>query len=101
MRRWLMLLIAIAAALAGVVFSAINVDPATLDLYAGRITLPIGVLVLGAVLLGFVLAGLVLWTGVIVPLRIRLGAARREAQQRAQAQQLAPAQRPAPVPPTR
>jgi uncharacterized integral membrane protein len=85
-----MLLLAVVVALGGVVFSAINVDPAVLDLYVGRVTLPLGVLVLAALLLGFVLAGLVLWTGVIVPLRIRLAAARREAQQRAQAPAQAP-----------
>jgi uncharacterized integral membrane protein len=80
--RWLLFVIAVAVVLGGVVFSAINVEPVALDLYFGRFELPLGVLVLGAVLAGFVLAGLVLWTGVIVPLRMRLAAARRDGQQR-------------------
>ena len=78
MRRWLIILTAFAMAFLGVVFSAINLDPVALDLFYFTIQVPAGVLVLASVLLGFLLSGLFLYAGVIVPLRMRLGSARRE-----------------------
>ena len=82
MRRWLIILTGFAMAFLGVVFSAINLDPVTLDLFYFSVSVPAGVLVLASVLLGFLLSGLFLYAGVIVPLRMRLGSARREIGQR-------------------
>ena len=80
MLRWLWIVIGALVALAGIVFSAINVEPARLDFYFGSVTMPLGILVLLTLFGGFLLAGLVLWGGVIVPLRLRLGSLRRQAQ---------------------
>lgn len=82
MTRWLTILVALAMIFLGVVFSAINMGSAGLDLYFFSLEVPIGVLVLAAILLGFMLGGLFLYAGVIVPLRMRLGTARREIEQR-------------------
>jgi len=82
MTRWLIIITAFAMAFLGVVFSAINLDPVALDLYFFSMQLPAGVLVLASVLLGFMLGGLFLYAGVIIPLRMRLGTARREIDQR-------------------
>jgi len=82
MTRWLIIITALAMAFLGVVFSAINLDPVALDLYYFSMQLPAGVLVLASVLLGFLLSGAFLYAGVIIPLRMRLGTARREIDQR-------------------
>ena len=82
MRRWLIILTGFAMAFVGVVFSAINLDDVALDFFYFTIRVPAGVLVLASVLLGFVLSGVFLYAGVIVPLRMRLGTARREVEQR-------------------
>jgi lipopolysaccharide assembly protein A len=78
MTRWLLLLLAFLVVAASVVFGAINADPVVLDLYAGSLRVPLGVLVLGAMLVGCLLGGAVLYTTVIVPLRMRLSRAKRD-----------------------
>ena len=80
MRRWLLLAIALLVVLASIVFSAINAGDVALDLYFFSWNVPLGVLVLAALLLGCVLGGAVLYGAVIVPLRLRLARARREAE---------------------
>ena len=80
MSRWLVLLLALAMMALGVVFSAINPDRVTLDLYWFTVNPPAGVLVLASVLLGVLLGGGFLYAGVIVPLRMRLRAQRRVAE---------------------
>ena len=82
MKRWIAILIGVLVVVDAVVFSVINADSATLDLYFFDLTLPLGVLVLLALLVGFLLAGAVLYFGVILPLRMRLSAARRDAARR-------------------
>ena len=79
MTRWLLLALALVVIAASAVFGAINAEPVALDLYAGSIRLPLGVLILGAMLVGCLLGGAVLYGTVIVPLRMRLSKARRDA----------------------
>jgi uncharacterized integral membrane protein len=86
MKRWILLALAVTMLVLGVVFSAINAQAVELDAYFATWHLPLGVLVLGCVLAGCVLAGVILWSGVIVPLRMRLAAARRELDKHHQAQ---------------
>ena len=78
MTRWLTILIALLVVFAAIVFSAINTGATALDFYFGSISVPVGVLVLAALFAGCVLGGLVLYPGVIVPLRMRVTALRRE-----------------------
>ena len=78
MKRWLTILLALIVVFAAVVFSAINTAAAPLDLYLATLSPPVGVLVLASVLAGCVLGGVVLYAGVIVPLRMRVTALRRE-----------------------
>jgi uncharacterized integral membrane protein len=78
MKRWLTILLALLVVFAAIVFSAINTGAVVLDLYLTRFEAPAGVLVLAAVFLGCVLGGLVLYPGVIVPMRMRIAALRRE-----------------------
>ena len=85
MTRWLLFAIALLVVLASIVFSAINAGNVELDLYFGSWSVPLGVLVLAALLLGCVLGGAVLYGTVIVPLRMRLSRARREADKAAAA----------------
>ena len=80
MLRWLWIVIGALVALAGIVFSAINGAPVTLDFYFGTLSLPLGIIVLSSLFAGLLLAGTVLWGGVIVPLRLRLASQRRQAQ---------------------
>lgn len=79
MTRWLLLVIALLVVAASAVFGAINAESVSLDLYAGTIRLPLGVLVLGSMLCGCLLGGAVLYGAVIVPLRMKLGRAKRDA----------------------
>jgi uncharacterized integral membrane protein len=78
MKRWILLVLALFVVLVGIVFSAINAQSVTLDLYAFSFSLPLGIAVLGSLFLGCLLGGTVLYAGVIVPLRLRSGALRRE-----------------------
>ncbi len=84
MKRWIAIVIGVLVVLAAIVFSAINAESATLDLYFFDLTLPVGVLVLLAVLVGFAIGGAILYGAVILPLRMRLAAARRDAARRDQ-----------------
>jgi uncharacterized integral membrane protein len=82
MKRWFAIVPGVLVVLAAIVFSVINAESAPLDLYFLDLTLPVGVLVLLSVLSGFLIAGAVLYAGVILPLRMRLSAARRDAARR-------------------
>ncbi len=82
MKRWLTILVALAVVFAAIVFSAINTGAAALDLYFATFELPVGVLVLASLFAGCLLGGLVLYPGVIVPLRMRAAALRRELERR-------------------
>ena len=78
MTRWLLLALALVVVAIAAVFGSINADPVALDLYAGTIRMPLGVVVLGALLAGCLLGGAVLYGAVIVPLRMKLARAKRE-----------------------
>lgn len=78
MTRWLLLALALVVIAASVVFGAINAEAVVLDLYAGALRVPLGVLVLGSMLVGCLLGGAVLYATVIVPLRMRLSRTKRD-----------------------
>ena len=69
---WSVLALLVAAL--GVVFSLFNLQQVTLELGLGRMTLPLGVLILLTLMTGAVGAGLLLWGGVVLPMRLRLRA---------------------------
>jgi uncharacterized integral membrane protein len=77
MKRWLLILLVALVVLASLVFAVRNAGPATLDLYGLQVAMPLGVIVLGALFLGCLAGGLVLWSGVILPLRLKLRQATR------------------------
>ena len=77
MKRWLLLGSGVLVALVSLVFALINAATVELDLYFATLGMPLGVLVLGALLVGALLAGAVLYAGVILPLRLRVGALER------------------------
>jgi uncharacterized integral membrane protein len=77
MKRWLLLGAGALVALVSLVFALINAAAVELDLYFATLGMPLGVLVLAALLLGAMLAGAVLYAGVILPLRLRVGALER------------------------
>ncbi|HSH28092.1 MAG TPA: lipopolysaccharide assembly protein LapA domain-containing protein, partial [Wenzhouxiangella sp.] len=69
--RWLLILLVLLAAIAGLVIGVLNGNPATLDLLVVEVTLPLGGLVLLA-LAGGVLGGLILaWLLFILPGRLK------------------------------
>ncbi|HVJ61126.1 MAG TPA: lipopolysaccharide assembly protein LapA domain-containing protein [Tahibacter sp.] len=72
-------------AIAGAVFGALNSDSVVFDFYAGQADLPKGAALLAALLTGWIAGGAAVWLGVVVPLKRRLGRARRELVQRPQA----------------
>ena len=82
MTRWLTILAALVVVFAAIVFSVINRGAAALDLYFAKLDAPVGVLVLASLFLGCLIGGLVLYPGVIVPLRMRVTALRRELERR-------------------
>ena len=65
-------------AIAGAVFGALNSDSIVFDFYLAQIDLPKGAALLAALLAGWLAGGAAVWLGVVVPLRRRLGHARRE-----------------------
>jgi uncharacterized integral membrane protein len=80
MKRWLLILLVALVVLASLVFAARNAGETTLDLLGLQVALPLGVIVLAALFLGCLAGGLVLWSGVILPLRLKLRqASRRDA----------------------
>ncbi len=76
-KRWLLLGAGALVALSSLVFALINAAAVELDLYFATIGMPLGALVLAVLLLGALLAGAVLYFGVILPLRLRVGALER------------------------
>jgi uncharacterized integral membrane protein len=77
MKRWLLIGAGVLVALVSLVFALINAAAVELDLYFATLGMPLGVLVLAALLVGAMLAGAVLYAGVILPLRLRVGALER------------------------
>lgn len=71
MRRWVVMILCALIGIAAVIFSLLNLQMVSLDLVAGTVTMPLGVLVLLAVLLGAALSGLLWLAYVIVPMRMR------------------------------
>jgi len=71
MRRWIVMILCALIGIAAVIFSLLNLQMVSLDLVAGTVTMPLGVLVLLAVLLGAALSGLLWMAYVIVPMRMR------------------------------
>lgn len=65
-------------AIAGAVFGALNSDSVVFDFYVGAADLPKGAALLAALLCGWIGGGAAIWLGVVVPLKRRLGQARRE-----------------------
>lgn len=71
MYRWLLILLVLLAAIAGLVVGVLNGAPATLDLLVTELTLPLGGLVLLALAVG-VLCGLFLsWLLFLLPGRLK------------------------------
>lgn len=71
MYRWLLILLVLAAVVAGLVVGVLNAELATLDLLAAELSLPLGALVLLAFGLG-VLGGLALaWLLFLLPGRFK------------------------------
>ena len=71
MFRWLLILLVLAAAVAGLLIGVLNAEPASLDLLVAEVTLPLGGLVLLALGAGLV-AGLILaWLLFYLPGRFR------------------------------
>ncbi len=71
MFRWLLILLVLLAAVAGLALGVVNPEPVTLDLIAIQLSLPLGALVLAVLSLG-ILAGLILtWLLFILPARLR------------------------------
>ncbi|RFF30911.1 lipopolysaccharide assembly protein LapA domain-containing protein [Wenzhouxiangella sediminis] len=71
MYRWLLILLVLLAAIAGLVVGVLNGSPATLDLLLTELTLPLGGLVLLALAVG-VLCGLALsWLLFFLPGRLK------------------------------
>lgn len=77
--RLAFLLLALFCIAAGVLFGALNPDPARVDFYWFDLDASLGVLLLSAALAGAMLGGLALLLGVIWPLQARLRKARRAA----------------------
>lgn len=70
MFRWLVLVLVLAAVIAGLVVGVLNPDSVTVDLVIARLSFPLGALMLMAVGAG-VLLGLVLaWVMFVIPGRI-------------------------------
>lgn len=70
MYRWLLIVLVLLAAVAGLALGVLNARPVTFDLILTDVSLPLGALVLAALATG-VLAGLVLaWLLFIVPSRL-------------------------------
>lgn len=71
MFRWLLIVLVLLAAIAGLALGVVNSEPVTLDLIATGISLPLGALVLATLTLG-ILTGLFLaWLLFILPGRLR------------------------------
>ncbi|RFF26369.1 MULTISPECIES: lipopolysaccharide assembly protein LapA domain-containing protein [unclassified Wenzhouxiangella] len=71
MFRWLLILLVLLAAVAGLLIGVLNADAVTLNLLAFQVSLPLGALVLLALVLGL-LVGLVLaWLLFFLPGRLR------------------------------
>jgi uncharacterized integral membrane protein len=77
---WVVLILAFA--IVGAVFGALNSDAVAFDFYAGSLELPKGAALLASLLVGWIAGGAAVWLGVVVPLKRRLGRARRELVQR-------------------
>jgi putative membrane protein len=75
--RLVFLLLALLCVAAGVLFGALNPDPARVDFYWFGLDASLGVLLLAFAFLGAVLGGVALLIGVIWPLQARLRKSRR------------------------
>lgn len=71
MFRWLLILLVLLAAVAGLVVGVLNADPVSLDLIAIQVSLPLGALVLLALALGLVIGLVLAWLLFILPGRLR------------------------------
>ena len=75
--RLAFLLLALFCIAAGVLFGALNPDPARVDFYWFGLDASLGVLLLSAALLGAILGGIALIVGVVWPLQAKVRKARR------------------------
>ena len=75
--RLVFLLLALVCIASGVLFGALNPDPARVDFYWFGLDASLGVLLLSAALVGAVLGGIALMVGVVWPLQSKLRKARR------------------------
>ena len=76
--RLLFLLLSLIFIAAGIVFGALNSDPARVDFYWFAFDASLGALLLLAAFLGAVCGGIALWMGKVWPLQRSLRRARRE-----------------------
>lgn len=91
--RFLLLIIVLLFAVAGIVFGALNADLVTYDVLFAQLSLPKGAVALGMLVVGWILGGLLVWLVTVQPLRLRLrrankklAAAHPEAEREAHAQ---------------
>lgn len=78
MIRWIRFSLVVIFAFMALVFFLLNRHATIVDLYFGRVEMPVGLLVPLLIFLGFGLAGMVLFASVILPQRMRLRTLRRE-----------------------
>jgi len=71
MFRWLLILLVLIAAIAGLVIGVLNAEPASLDLLAIDLTLPLGALVLLALTTGLLLGLVLAWLLFLLPGRFQ------------------------------
>jgi len=71
MFRWLLIILVLVAAIAGLAIGALNADRVVLDLALTRFSLPLGALVLIALVIGLLLGLVLAWAAFIIPARFR------------------------------
>lgn len=76
--RFVIIIIVVLFALAGIVFGALNADMVRFDVLFTHLSLPKGAVVLGSLVVGWVLGGLLVWLVAVQPLRLRLRRARKK-----------------------
>lgn len=78
MFRWLLILLVLAAAVAGLIVGVLNADIVSLDLLMLEVSLPLGALVLLALALGLVVGLALAWLLFFLPGRLRRASRSRQ-----------------------
>jgi putative membrane protein len=77
-----LILLTLLFAVAGAVFGALNSESIAFDFYLGTLHVPKGAALLCALLLGWLVGGVVVYLGLVMRLRRRIGMLTRELKQR-------------------